>query len=68
MTPIHDRTPVIVQRVALRCWLAPEPLSEADYAAITSPFPSENLEAFPISPLVNNTRNEGPQLLERAAT
>jgi putative SOS response-associated peptidase YedK len=34
---------------------------------LLGPCPSEELEAYPISRRVKNPRNEGPELLERAA-
>lgn len=63
MAPIHNRMPVVLAPASYDQWLdlaAPvEPLK-----ALLRPCPGEELQAYPVSPLVNNPLNNAPQLLE----
>ena len=64
MAPIHNRMPVLLDPASFDQWLdlaAPvEPLR-----ALLRPCPGEELQTYPVSPLVNNPRNNAPQLLDR---
>lgn len=64
MAPIHNRMPVLLNPASFDQWLdleAPvEPLK-----AFLRPCPGAELQAWPVSPLVNNPRNNAPQLLDR---
>ncbi|MEM1359127.1 MAG: SOS response-associated peptidase [Bacteroidota bacterium] len=64
MTPIHDRMPMLLQTEAQQAaWLNREaPLDEV-LDLLRTP-PDGTLEAFPVSPLVGNVRNNGPELHE----
>ena len=61
--PIHDRMPVILTGEALAEWLDPELDRPADVLPLLSPAPDDLLAAHPVAPLVNNARNEGPELI-----
>ena len=61
LRPIHDRMPVIVDPSEYDRWLG-----EADVAGLLRPCEAEKMEAYPISTRVNNVRNDGPELVERA--
>ena len=64
MAPIHDRIPVVLAPEAWAAWL--DPASGPDAAVgLLAPPPSEWFEAFPVASLVNNVRNDGPELLDR---
>jgi putative SOS response-associated peptidase YedK len=63
MAPIHDRIPVVLGSDDWRAWLDPSSGSRAALRLLRSP-PSEWFEVYSVSPLVNNVRNEGPELLE----
>lgn len=64
MTPIHNRMPVILPSDSYELWLdpssQPEPLK-----TLLRPCPSEELEAYPVTALVGNPRNNAPGLLDR---
>ena len=59
---VHDRMPAILDDDAVAPWLGGEP-DTATLKSFLKPFPSERLTARRVSPLVNNWRNEGPELL-----
>ena len=66
MSGIHDRMPVLLPREAWDDWLDPA-VDDTDYLkSLLEPPPDDVLEMYPISTAVNNVRNQGPQLLERA--
>ncbi|WP_300016830.1 SOS response-associated peptidase [Pseudonocardia sp.] len=67
LTQVHDRMPLLLPSSAWAAWLDPDtPAADDAVAALLAP-PSEelvaSLELRPVSPLVNNVRNNGPELL-----
>jgi putative SOS response-associated peptidase YedK len=50
---IHNRMPSILLRDNEDRWLSKSPLSAGDLKEILTPFPSEFLSMYPVSPLVN---------------
>ncbi|MFI5608778.1 SOS response-associated peptidase [Amycolatopsis sp. NPDC051903] len=62
---IHDRMPLIVPRNHWDGWLDPDRSAVSDLLVPTPADLVESLELRPISNLVNNVRNNGPQLLSR---
>jgi len=65
---LHERTPVIVPPDAFDLWLdcgKVDAMTAAD--ALFVPPPEGLLEAYEISPAVNHTANDGPNLIEPAA-
>jgi len=65
VAPIHDRMPVILPRERYTAWLSPETTPEERTAMLT-PFPAEQMRAYPISPRVNSPRNDDPALIDPA--
>ena len=65
MAPIHDRMPVIVPPDAWARWLDPKPPDIGELRALLEPRDDWALDAYPVPPLVNNVRNNGPELVER---
>ncbi|HEX2852816.1 MAG TPA: SOS response-associated peptidase [Opitutaceae bacterium] len=63
VAPIHDRMPVILDGDAAKRWLKPGPLTAEEFAAFTGPYDSHDMEAVPISSLVNSVKNNGPEIL-----
>jgi putative SOS response-associated peptidase YedK len=64
---IHERMPVILDDPALEAlWLDPSVTDPDDLRACIESPPSEHLEMFPVSDLVNSARHEGPELVEPA--
>jgi len=65
MASIHDRMPVIVPPDAWARWLDPRPADAGELRALLEPRDDWALDAYPVPPLVNNVRNNGPELVER---
>ena len=65
---LHERTPVIVPPDAFDLWLDCGKVDALTAAgALFVPPPEGLLEAYEISPAVNHTANDGPNLIEPAA-
>lgn len=58
---IHDRMPLMVERERWSDWLDPRVAGDLDLLVPAAP---GRLEAYPVSTLVSNVRNNGPELLE----
>jgi len=58
---VHGRMPVLIDRAAYDLWLDPR-ASEGDLRALLAPFSAEAMEAFPVSPRVNGTDVDDPDL------
>ena len=61
---IHDRMPLMVERDRWAAWLDPAPADAEDLLGLLRPAAPGNLDAYPVATLVNNVRNNGPELLE----
>lgn len=60
----HPRMPVIIAADTRDRWLDIQKTTPRDLAKMTIPYPEEELEAFPVSPLVNRTENDSPLCIE----
>ena len=60
---LHNRMPVILAPDAWRLWADPDIRDEDLLADLLRPAAEDLLELVPVSPLVNNANNEGPELL-----
>lgn len=60
MAPIHNRMPVILPKEKYTEWLSGNPSPEA----LLLPYPADEMEAWPVSSLVNRSGTEGPELIE----
>ena len=47
-------------------WLDPACTDAADLLQVLVPCPDDTISAYPVSSLVNNARNDGPELIEPA--
>ena len=57
MRGIHDRMPVIIQPKDETAWL--DPAAKSDHVMpLLAPYPSELMEAYPVSTLVNSPAND----------
>lgn len=61
MSRIHDRMPVILDPASATKWIGDEPLAESQFKSLTSPFPADQMEAWPVAALVNSPRNDVPE-------
>jgi len=62
---VHDRMPVIVPRTAEENWLDTSLTDAADLLALLAPY-ADDLEAFPVSRLVNAPANDTPLCIKPA--
>jgi putative SOS response-associated peptidase YedK len=58
LAPIHDRMPVILPREAHACWLDPAMREIERLQRLLQPFPASFMKSYPVSPRVNNPRND----------
>jgi putative SOS response-associated peptidase YedK len=63
LSAIHDRMPVILSPEGEEIWLdrGGETL---EALALLTPYPADQMEAFPVSRAVNDPRDEGADLIE----
>ena len=65
MQPIHNRMPVLVPPEAWERWLDPSLSNPAQLQGLLQPVEDDHLDLYEVSRLVNNVRNDGPDLIER---
>jgi len=63
MLPIHNRMPVILASQDYDQWLDPT-VQTNSLQAILKPYAAEEMEAYAVSKIVNNPRNDAPQCVE----
>jgi putative SOS response-associated peptidase YedK len=63
MLPIHDRMPVILPRRFEKEWLTSD--HTGDLEKLLQPYPAEEMEAYPVSRLVNSPANDNPAVIAR---
>jgi putative SOS response-associated peptidase YedK len=61
MRPLHNRMPVILRKENERRWLQDIEIQEAQ--TMLAPYPFDDLEAYPISTLVNSPRNNSEDVI-----
>jgi len=61
---LHDRMPLMVDRDRWSAWLDPAPAPAGDLLGLLTPAAPGNLDAYPVATMVNNVRNNGPELLD----
>jgi putative SOS response-associated peptidase YedK len=67
LSGLHDRMPVVVPDEAWSRWLDPGLHDPAELNGLFEPSDEVELRIWPVSPLVNNVRNDGPKLFEPIA-
>jgi putative SOS response-associated peptidase YedK len=63
MSPIHNRMPVLLPRHAYTQWLDPTPRFPVDLKGLLVPYPAGEMEAYPVSALVNSPANDRPEII-----
>jgi putative SOS response-associated peptidase YedK len=63
---LHDRMPVILDREEEQLWLETDDVDEIQ--GMLDPFPNDRMEGYEVSTKVNNSANEGPELIEPVGT
>jgi putative SOS response-associated peptidase YedK len=66
--PLHDRMPVVLPPSAWKEWLDPHNDEVGALTRLLVPAPSELYEAIAVVDAVSDVRNDGPHLLEPAAS
>lgn len=61
---IHDRMPLLVERDKYGAWLDPTQSDPEVLSGLLVPAAPGRLEAYPVSTMVNNVKNNGPELVE----
>ncbi len=64
VAPIHDRMPVVLPESAWDAWLDVENRDTASLGKLLVPLPASELEAWPVSTMVNKADHNGPELVE----
>jgi putative SOS response-associated peptidase YedK len=64
MAPVHDRMPVLIDAAGWGDWLDRDNQDVAVLAGLLLPADDGVLVRYPVGPLVNNVRHNGPELLE----
>ena len=63
---IHDRMPMVIERSRWADWLDPALNRPDEVRELLVPAAAGGLDVYPVSPAVNNVRNNGPGLIEPA--
>jgi putative SOS response-associated peptidase YedK len=66
LAAVHDRMPVMLEREHWARWLDPTLQDPGELTALLQPAADDELVMYPVRPLVNNVRNNGPELIEPA--
>ena len=61
MAEIHNRMPVILPQNAYKTWLTPGDSPSNEMLPLLKSYPAEEMEAYPVSTLVNNPANDTPE-------
>ena len=64
MAPIHNRMPVILPESAYKLWLTSGEADTQKLSALLQPYPTEFMEAYAVSPMVNSPQTDTPVLIQ----
>ena len=64
LKPIHDRMPVILVKDAEAIWLDPTMQEPERLLSHLKPYPSDEMEVYPVSAKVNSPANDGPGCIQ----
>ena len=64
--PIHNRMPAILSQENEERWLDSDDSDADRLAALLKPYPSEEMEVYEVSRLVNSPSNDSPECIARA--
>ena len=64
MAPLHDRMPVIIAPKDYGLWLDAAVQEPERLQALLQPYPDAEMEAYPVSTLVNSPKNNSPECVE----
>jgi putative SOS response-associated peptidase YedK len=64
MKPIHDRMPIILHQKDENMWLDPELTDFDKLLPLLRPYPSDQMEAYEVSSIVNSPKNDIPECIK----
>lgn len=64
VSDVHDRMPVILSREAANRWLDPDSDEAPPLENLLAPYPAPQMDADPVSTLVNSPKNDSVECLE----
>ena len=64
---IHPRMPVILSPEKEDLWIEPDFKDTQTLGSFLKPYPSKNMEAYEVSPLVNSPKHDSPECLKKAS-
>lgn len=64
---IHDRMPVILPKEVEDLWLDPSVGDHRRLLDILGPYPADEMDAYPVSSLVNSVKNDSPACIDRVS-
>jgi putative SOS response-associated peptidase YedK len=67
VAPVHNRMPVILRPDDYGLWLGETPADPEALRAACTPYPAEDMRAYPISTRVNSPKNDDADLLKEMA-
>jgi putative SOS response-associated peptidase YedK len=65
MSSMHDRMPVMLKPTDFQRWLEQGDRPHEQLDDLLTPYPDDEMEAYPLSKNVNSPRNEGAELIQR---
>lgn len=65
LEPLHHRMPVILKPEETATWLDPSQQNPAQIKYLLKPYPSEDMEYYTVSSLVNSPSNTSPDIIKR---
>jgi putative SOS response-associated peptidase YedK len=63
MAPIHNRMPVVLRSDSYAQWLDSSPQQPSGLQSLLVPYPAAEMEAYPVSLLVNSPGNDRPECI-----
>ena len=63
IAPLHDRMPVILHPAEYDAWLDRDQRDPEKLKRLYEPYPTDLMEMYPVSPLVNSPKNDTPDLV-----
>lgn len=64
MRPIHNRMPVILRQMDENMWLDPELVEFDKLIPLLRPYPTDLMEAYEVSTIVNSPKNDVPECIK----
>lgn len=66
LAPVHDRMPVIIHPEDYELWLDEDVRKQELLKDLLQPYPADEMTSYPVSASINNPREQGARLIERA--